>query len=331
MNTRIEKSGRNASFPMFQPLEQRQLFTADLVVTAIVAEPQSLQTNEYVKAQIKVANQGDQFVLPGVDIRLVLSTDDKFGNADDYILPKRDTNTVLGPNAVETIAFEGRASAQPTGQFRIGALIDPRGLVTESNEKNNTFFTAANTVTYYDDLQNTSIDGTLGNDRISFSSSGGKAFINVNGKVFAKDLSGLTEIKVDAAAGNDRIIAEANFPVRLAITGGGGNDTIIGGAGDDELSGANGKDRVFGGAGNDYLLGSAGGDRLFGEDGNDTLSGAGGNDYLYAGAGKNKLFAGAGNDKLFASGNSSIDTLSGNAGHDSADADLTDVKAGIES
>jgi Ca2+-binding RTX toxin-like protein len=326
MSQRINRS----SVPMFQPLEQRQLFTADLVVTAIVAQPQLLETNELAKAQIKVANQGDQFVLPGLDIRLVLSTDDVFGNADDYFLPKRTTNTVLGPGAIETIEFEGRASAQPSGQFRIGAFIDPLHEVAEGNEKNNVTFTAGNPITFFDDLQNTTIDGTLGKDRISFSQQNGKAIVNVNGRVFADEIANLTQLTVDAGAGDDRIVATPDFPIRLAITGAGGNDTIIGGAGNDELSGANGKDRVFGGAGNDYLLGSAGADRLFGEDGNDTLSGAGGNDYLYAGAGKNKLFAGAGNDRLFSSGNSNVDTLSGNAGVDSADADVTDIKAGIE-
>jgi Ca2+-binding RTX toxin-like protein len=57
-----------------------------------------------------------------------------------------------------------------------------------------------------------------------------------------------------------------------AVSGGGGNDTLVGGAGRDFLFGDAGSDEIMGGAGNDSIDGGRGGDVLDGGDGRDTVS-----------------------------------------------------------
>ncbi|MGB7157030.1 MAG: CARDB domain-containing protein [Tepidisphaeraceae bacterium] len=321
------------SFDM-QSLEARRLMAADLVVQSIdVTDGLHTSTSETSTATFVVKNIGTTAAPAGARLRMRFSVDDVWGNADDLILNYKTMPNGLAAGETWTYTTSQRASAQPTGSFRFLAYIDGFNDVAESNENNNVLASAAGTVVYANqELAGTDILGTLGNDVIELTASSDMAFVTVNGVSKYKSLAGVTQFFVDAAAGNDKVIASPDFPVRLAVTGGGGNDMIIGGAGNDELSGANGKDKVFGGAGNDYCLGGAAADRLYGEDGVNTLSGAGGNDYLFAGPdGGNYLLGGAGNDRLFAKGNSAnTDTLSGNTGNDTAEADAADLLAGIE-
>ena len=142
----------------------------------------------------------------------------------------------------------------------------------------------------------------------------------------------LVETFVDAGSGDDFVTALDDVTFRLAVTGAGGNDTIVGGGGDDELSGANGRDRVNGGGGDDYLLGGASADFLVGGAGDDTCSGAGGNDRLFGEAGADYLLGGAGNDSITAFFlNDGLDTVSGNAGNDFGLVNGDEVIAGLES
>ena len=121
-------------------------------------------------------------------------------------------------------------------------------------------------------------------------------------------------------------------PMRVAMEGGDGNDTIVGTSGDDTLSGDAGNDRIrgglgndliFGGAGIDSINGDAGNDTLFGGDGTgtlvgdgaDTLSGDAGNDSLNGDQGNNILSGGDGNDTI--TGGDGNDTITGDNGNDS--------------
>lgn len=82
--------------------------------------------------------------------------------------------------------------------------------------------------------------------------------------IYMSQLTGVNKDKVNAKAGNDRVI---------------GTDTneFLGGAeGDDYLDGKGGNDKLLGGDDNDILLGGWGSDDLQGGDGNDILNGWGG-------------------------------------------------------
>jgi Ca2+-binding RTX toxin-like protein len=79
------------------------------------------------------------------------------------------------------------------------------------------------------------------------------------------------------------VLAVANKPEGLVLTGTSGADTLQGQADNDRLAGLAGNDSLQGGAGNDGLDGGLGNDTLVGGLGNDTLVGDKGNDtYLFA-------------------------------------------------
>ncbi len=124
-------------------------------------------------------------------------------------------------------------------------------------------------------------------------------------------LSGISNIVVNAKAGNDCVIL-TGLGITSTVYGGAGNDMLHGGRGNDTLDGGDGVDFLYGFLGNDTLSGGAGNDWLFGGAGNDTLNGGDGNDWLYGEAGNDTLNGGDGDDWLF--GGLGDDTLLGGTG-----------------
>jgi Ca2+-binding RTX toxin-like protein len=317
----------------FQSLEQRRLMAADLVVESInVTSGLHTSTSELTEATIVVKNIGDSTAPAGARLRMRLSGDTQWGNADDLILNYKTIPNALTPGQTYTYSTAQRASAQPTGAFCFLAYVDGFNDVAESNENNNVLASDAGSVVYANRVWiGTDILGTDANDLIMLNASDDNAFITVNGETGYKPLAGVTQFFIDAGAGNDVIYTAPTFPTRIAATGSTGNDRIFGGAGSDELSGGVGMDKVYGGAGHDFLLGGAQNDRLYGDAGDDLLIGGGSNDYLFGGDGTNWLIGGNGNDRLFSKGNiGGIDTVSGNAGTDVAESDPTDLVTNVE-
>ncbi|MBI1314193.1 S8 family serine peptidase [bacterium] len=89
--------------------------------------------------------------------------------------------------------------------------------------------------------------------------------------------SGMTEITVNGAVGDDTIIGSDRAEQLL---GGGGDDSITSHGGFDRLLGGSGRDRLIGGDGNNKLLGSRGDDTITGGLGNDTIDGGTETDWL---------------------------------------------------
>jgi len=159
-----------------------------------------------------------------------------------------------------------------------------------------------------------SIDGTLGATQLSYPLS-----------------SGISEVHVQASAGDDTIDA-STATATLVAYGGPGNDTITGSdrddllygdAGNDTIDGGPGDDVIYGGGGLNTIRGGAGDDLVYAEgDGGSLVDGDGGNDTLYAGDhgdtlhgdnGNDEVYGGAGNDHLYGDeGNDWIEGGSGN-------------------
>lgn len=133
-------------------------------------------------------------------------------------------------------------------------------------------------------------------------------------------------IVVAGGPGNDTLGA-ASAPA--ALSGEGGDDTLVGGDGDDRLLGGDGADsiqgqpgadQIDGGAGNDNILGDrpvsgtapTGADVIRGGPGNDRISGQGGNDTIDGGPGNDVV------DEELPGPNSGAgaDTIAGGAGRD---------------
>jgi Ca2+-binding RTX toxin-like protein len=178
------------------------------------------------------------------------------------------------------------------------------------------------------------------------------ATVKVNGKNpkgATVPCSGVSEVDVLAAGGNDRVDLsgvgpDAGFGQRELPGGfghgtgagavlGPGNDRFAGGAsafnlvlagtGDDRMTGGRVRDSMQGGAGNDTAIGGAGRDILLGNSGNDKLnggvdddllSGNAGNDVLIGAAGADLIGGGSGMDRLL--GGPGADQLVGGAGRD---------------
>ncbi|MCX7420703.1 MAG: proprotein convertase P-domain-containing protein [Planctomycetia bacterium] len=146
--------------------------------------------------------------------------------------------------------------------------------------------------------------------------------------------AGTEQIQAALSSGNDLFDASriTNASVRIVVSGGVGNDTLLGGAGvvvfsgddgndrlvggdqADLLTGGKGDDAVDGGAGNDTLNGNAGNDSLLGSEGADSILGAAGDDKIHGGNGNDILIGGDGNDTLC--GDDGDDSLVGQAGND---------------
>ncbi|HEX8522889.1 MAG TPA: calcium-binding protein [Tepidisphaeraceae bacterium] len=176
------------------------------------------------------------------------------------------------------------------------------------------------------------VDGTEAADKISLTYSGLSVTVSLNGKsqVFDRDLmqdnSDLTQVRINGYAGNDRIIADFNTPLNIAVYAGAGNDVVSTGRGRDFVSGGDGNDTINGGFYNDVLYGDAGADLIQGSDGrdlikggggNDILAGNGGNDVVYGNGGRDVLTGGSGDDSLYG-GIGIGDTLIGQTGNDYA-------------
>lgn len=180
-----------------------------------------------------------------------------------------------------------------------------------------------------------SIEGTSKNDKIVVAVAGefgDQLSVQVNKTVTFFALADVSEIQIDAGAGNDKVSLGADVLVGAHLDGGkgndwlqggGGSDVLLGGQGNDHLSGGGGddvlvgdagNDRLWGGAGNDELEGSAGHDKLSGDEGDDVLSGGAGHDRIHGGDGDDEAWGGNGHDLLY--GGAGDDELFGEEGHD---------------
>jgi Ca2+-binding RTX toxin-like protein len=164
----------------------------------------------------------------------------------------------------------------------------------------------------------------------------------------------VSEIRVDAGDGGDKVALGATVAIKAMVTDGAGNDKITGGAGNDVFVGSPGDDTLDGAGGNDSFgdAGGVGADTLVGGSGSDTANysarsagvvvsadDAGGDgavaenddvrsdveillgtpyaDRLTGGAGNDTLRGNAGDDVL--DGRGGNDVLEGGSGEDTAD------------
>jgi len=126
-------------------------------------------------------------------------------------------------------------------------------------------------------------------------------------------ITGLTEVVIHGADGNDKLTMNAEVPLTVSLYGDNGNDILRGGNYNDSLFGGAGNDTLYGSLGNDYLDGGNGFDILYGQDGNDTLV-AGSGDTL-----SNTLDGGAGSDTLHGSNGNNTLTGGTDTSNDGAD------------
>ena len=128
----------------------------------------------------------------------------------------------------------------------------------------------------------------------------------------------MTQLVVNADAGNDIVVVSPLIKKPAALnagtgndnmTGGGGNDVIDldddaigdtadGGPGNDSITAGAGPDLLSGGTGNDTVNGGAGVNSISGNDGNDVLTGGSDIDDINGGNGNDLIDGGGGNDRL---------------------------------
>jgi hypothetical protein len=117
-------------------------------------------------------------------------------------------------------------------------------------------------------------------------------------KTFTKGYKG---IKVDGAAGNDKITLDASVTTKAVLYGGAGNDVIVGGSAADQVYGGEGTDTLSGGAGDDVIV-------SVGDGAMDKLNGGAGRDSFWAdNAAKEKVADLSGEEKA----NGSMHRVSG--------------------
>ena len=145
------------------------------------------------------------------------------------------------------------------------------------------------------------IEGTNKNDKIWVGLAGElgeRLSVQFNKTTHLFDLDSVSELRINAGAGNDRVAIADNVTLLAIVFGGRGNDWLKGGGGRNEFFGDQGNDHLIGGAGDDVLVGGAGNDKLFGLGGQDQLEGGAGADALNGGEGDDLLIGDGGHDKI---------------------------------
>ena len=154
------------------------------------------------------------------------------------------------------------------------------------------------------------VDSTVAS--VNINANAGDDFIIVN------DVSriGLMELQINGEVGDDTVDASATEldGLRLEISGGIGNDTLLGSQSGDLINGNENEDSINGNGGNDVINGGADDDILMGDDGNDSINGNDGNDNILGGLGDDVLDGGFDDD--FADGGEGNDTVIGGFGND---------------
>lgn len=138
------------------------------------------------------------------------------------------------------------------------------------------------------------------------------------------DITGIDRVVVRLRDGNDDVYADIPWhvpPLRFAIHGGPGNDSIGGNARHD--------DRLVGGTGDDRIRGYSGGDLVLGGPGDDHLRGNAGADEIHGGRGRDVLRGGTGPDLMF-SADGVVDKVDGGRQLDTAYVDERDAVDGVE-
>lgn len=159
------------------------------------------------------------------------------------------------------------------------------------------------------------IEGSHKSDVVLVSVVGGdKLGVLLNKSVHLFDLDQVTELNINAGAGNDKVVLANNVELLAIVYGGKGNDWLKGGGGRNEFFGEQGNDHLVGSAGDDVLVGGAGNDKLWGLGGQDQLEGGAGHDQLDGGEGDDLLIGDAGHDKI--RGGAGLDEIWGGTGND---------------
>ena len=117
------------------------------------------------------------------------------------------------------------------------------------------------------------ITGSAKNDNITVTKTNAGLVISNNGNWSRTRSGNYRDIKIDGAAGNDKITVDANVFTSNVIYGSDGNDTISAGSGNDSIYGGAGNDLVYGNRGEDTIVTVGGGnyDLVYGGKGMDSV------------------------------------------------------------
>jgi uncharacterized delta-60 repeat protein len=174
---------------------------------------------------------------------------------------------------------------------------------------------------------NDMISGDDGNDRVFESVAGATVLVETR---LTSDLGDDVLMSIErpylvGGDGNDSIDV-SDYPARVRVDAGGGDDSITGTRFDDALVGQGGNDSIFGGFGNDVIRGDDGDDLVFGHDGDDSIKGGTGADTLNGGEGADLIRGDQDRDRIFGdngddiiAGGGGADTMTGGRGNDTFD------------
>ncbi len=279
-----------------------------------------------------------------------------YGAATEFVArlrPDGSVDTTFGDGTTGSTQFSGFKSNGNLTEILGTVALDPAGNIYGAYGPTKVLGGAGTTGIFQAGTVVT-VNGTTGNDTITFSQSGTTTTATLNG--VSRSFTGATAVYANGSDGADTIAVAASVTVPAGITGGTGNDTIQGGSGNDTIDGGAGNDQIFGGAGNDTVTysrdngavnvtlddvandGMAGehddvhGDveTIIGGNGNDTLTGDAAANALNGGPGNDSLYGLGGNDTLV--GGTGADLFSGGDGTDTADysADTTPVNLSLD-
>jgi subtilase family serine protease len=132
------KNARRGPAELLEQLENRQLMTADLVVSSFSA-PTLVNPGQVVNFSLAVRNAGTSNATATSTLRIVLSRDAELGNGDDQIV---DTVSIgaIPAGATFTPPANDRTFTVPggtAGSYTLFAVADVTNAVPESNELNN--------------------------------------------------------------------------------------------------------------------------------------------------------------------------------------------------
>jgi Ca2+-binding RTX toxin-like protein len=258
--------------------------------SALKAGAISLTINGGAGTDLLIGSQGNDLINGGTGNDTAL-----MGAGDDIFVwnPGDGSDTVEGQGGRDTLQFNGANVAEKIDVSANGSRVrftrDVANITMDLGGVEQINFTAkggADTITVNDlsgtGVTDVSLDlaGTPGSgtgdgaaDTVTVNGTGGNDVIRVSGDAGSADVTGLAarvhiagaeaaidRLFVNAAAGDDVIVAAGLSATAIALTenGGDGNDVLIGGAGNDTISGGAGDDVLIGAGGQDILDGGPG-------------------------------------------------------------------------
>jgi hypothetical protein len=115
-----------------------EAFPPDLLVSGDLSGPEEVSRGRLYDIGMTIENAGQGETIAGFEVAVYLSLNDSVGDSDDLLVGSATIDEVFGPGQSRSVGVPVIVpSDQAPAQFRWAAIINPGGLIVESDRTNN--------------------------------------------------------------------------------------------------------------------------------------------------------------------------------------------------